>query len=54
MAAVLTLDDVRKAWDARDPRLIALIEQLCNQPVPTPDAPVRDGAPWSVRWRCFL
>ena len=44
MAAVLTLDDVRKAWDARDPRLIALIEQLCTQPVPTPDTPVRDGA----------
>ncbi len=44
MAAVLTLNDVRAAWDARDPRLIALIEQLCNQPVPTPDAPVRDGA----------
>ena len=44
MAAVLTLDDVRKAWDAHDPRLIALIEQLCTQPVPTPDTPIRDGA----------
>ncbi|MBM3979018.1 MAG: hypothetical protein FJ304_01800 [Planctomycetes bacterium] len=44
MAAVLTLDDVRKAWDARDPRLITLIEQICNQPVPAPDAPIRDGA----------
>ena len=44
MAAVLTLDDVRKSWDARDPRLIILIEQLCNQPVPAPETPVRDGA----------
>jgi hypothetical protein len=44
MAAVLTLDDVRKAWGARDPRLIALIEQLCNQRVPAPEKPLRDGA----------
>jgi hypothetical protein len=44
MAAVLTLDDVRKAWDARDPRLITLIEQLCNQPVPAPETPIREGA----------
>src|SRR5262245_10749843 len=44
MPAVLTLDDVRKAWDARDPRLITLIEQLCNQPVPDPETPIREGA----------
>lgn len=44
MPAVLTLDDVRKAWDARDPRLITLIEQLCNQPVPAPETPIREGA----------
>ncbi len=44
MAAVLTLDDVRKAWDARDPRLITLIEQLCTQPIPAPETPIRDGA----------
>ncbi|QJW99536.1 BRCT domain-containing protein [Frigoriglobus tundricola] len=44
MAAVLTLDDVRTAWDARDPRLITLLEQLCNQPVPAPDTPIRAGA----------
>ena len=44
MAAVLTLDDVRKAWDARDPALITLIEQLCAQPGPTPETPIRDGA----------
>src|SRR5262245_44338820 len=44
MAAVLTLDDVRKAWDARDLRLITLLEQLFNQPIPSPDKPIRDGA----------
>ena len=44
MAAVLTLDDVRKAWDARDPRLITLLEQLCNQPIPDPETPIREGA----------
>ncbi|MDY3551722.1 BRCT domain-containing protein [Gemmata sp. JC717] len=44
MAATLTLNDVRKAWYARDPRLITLIEQLCNEPVPPPETPVRDGA----------
>ncbi len=44
MAAVLTLDDVRKAWDARDPRLITLIEQLCTQPPPPPEKPIRSGA----------
>src|SRR5262245_5814912 len=44
MAAVLTLDDVRKAWDARDLRLITLLEQLFNQPIPSPDKPIRDGS----------
>src|SRR5262245_25600196 len=44
MAAVLTLDAVRKAWEARDPRLIKLIEQLCEQPVPRPETPIRKEA----------
>jgi hypothetical protein len=44
MTAVLKLDDVRKAWDARDPRLIQLVEQLCKQPVPPPEKPIRQGA----------
>ncbi len=44
MAATLTLEDIRKAWDARDPRLIKLIEQLCEQPVPRPDKPIRKEA----------
>jgi len=44
MAATLTLDDIRKAWDARDPRLIKLIEQLCEQAIPRPDKPIRKEA----------
>ena len=44
MAAVLTLDDIRKAWDARDPRLIKLLEQLCTQPIPRPETPIRREA----------
>jgi len=44
MAATLTLDDIRKAWDARDPRLIKLIEQLVQQAVPRPTTPIRKEA----------
>src|SRR3954469_13469448 len=44
MATVLTLDTVRKAWEARDPRLVKLIEQLCEQPVPKPETPIRKEA----------
>lgn len=44
MAATLTLDDIRKAWDARDPRLIKLLEQLVTQPPPKPDKPIRREA----------
>lgn len=44
MPAVLKLDDVRRAWDTRDPQLIQLLEQLCRQPDPQPEKPVRQGA----------
>ncbi len=44
MAATLTLDDIRKAWDARDPRLIKLIEQLVQQAIPRPTTPIRKEA----------
>jgi hypothetical protein len=44
MAATLTLDDIREAWEARDPRLITLLEQLVNQPVPRPTTPIRKEA----------
>jgi hypothetical protein len=41
----LHLTDVRLAWDARDPELVALLETLVTQPDPTPETPVREGAP---------
>ena len=44
MAATLTLEDIRKAWDARDPRLIKLLEQLCEQPIPRSETPIRTEA----------
>lgn len=45
VAATLTLDDVRRAWDTRDPELPRLIAQLAEQPDPVPEKPVREGAP---------
>ena len=45
MAATLTLDDVRRAWDTRDPELPRLIAQLAEHPDPEPEKPVREGAP---------
>ncbi|HEX4607343.1 MAG TPA: hypothetical protein VH092_03980, partial [Urbifossiella sp.] len=44
MTAALSLTDVRRAWDTRDPELPRLIARLAAQPDPTPDKPVRDGA----------
>jgi hypothetical protein len=36
------LQDIRCAWEARDPDLVRLIEQLAEQP--KPDTPIREGA----------
>ena len=44
MATLLTLDDVRRAWDARDPELVKYIEVLTDQPDPQPATPIRQGA----------
>ena len=62
MSATLRLDDLRRAWECRDPELVADVAQLAEQPDPVPDQPVREGAPtWdeflrtikspSFRWR---
>jgi hypothetical protein len=40
----LHLDDVRRAWEARDPELIRLIETLTEQPDEKPETPIREGA----------
>ena len=38
------MDDVRRAWEARDPALVDLIVELAARPAPEPETPVRDGA----------
>lgn len=43
--SALTLTDLRRAWDTRDPELPGLIARIAVQPDPTPETPVRDGAP---------
>lgn len=45
MATQLHLDDLRRAWEARDPELVRLVQQLINQPDEPPKKPVRSGAP---------
>jgi hypothetical protein len=41
----LRLDDVRRAWESRDPDLPDLIGEVAQQPDTTPGAPPREGAP---------
>jgi hypothetical protein len=41
----LHLSDLRLAWEARDPELVRLIEELAVQQDEPPAAPVREGAP---------
>jgi hypothetical protein len=45
VAATLTLADVRRAWETRDPELPRLVARLAEQPDPPPEKPVREGAP---------
>ena len=45
MSATLKLDDVRKAWDARDPDLPAILSSLVTQSDPEPETPIRPEAP---------
>jgi hypothetical protein len=44
MPTQLHLDDVRRAWEARDPELVRLIEALAEQPDEKPETPLREGA----------
>src|SRR5262245_36356098 len=44
MATPLTLDDIQRAWDARDPELVKYIEVLSGQPDRPPATPIRQGA----------
>ena len=45
MAIRPSIDDARRAWEARDPILVDLIETISSRPDPEPEAPVREGAP---------
>jgi hypothetical protein len=44
VSTLLRLEDLRRAWDARDPELVRLVELLANQPEESPHVPVREGA----------
>jgi hypothetical protein len=41
----LRLDDVRRAWESKDPELIGLVTDLAKQPDEVPGTPPREGAP---------
>lgn len=44
MANRITIDDARRAWEARDPAVVDLVVALAETPDPKPDGPVREGA----------
>jgi hypothetical protein len=46
----LHLEDLRLAWQARDPDLVRLIDALAVQTDETPETPIRDGAPTFARF----
>ncbi|RUL87062.1 BRCT domain-containing protein [Tautonia sociabilis] len=45
MAIRPSIDDVRRAWEARDPVLVDLIVTIAARPDPEPEPPIREGAP---------
>ena len=44
MTIRIQMQDIRRAWDARDPALVQLVEALAVQPDEEPETPVRKGA----------
>jgi hypothetical protein len=40
----LRLDDIRRAWEAKDPALVDLVVRLAEQPDEPPKTPIRQGA----------
>ncbi|WP_435020873.1 BRCT domain-containing protein [Tundrisphaera sp. TA3] len=44
MSTRLRLDDVRRAWEARDPDLVGLVSALAGQDDEAPATPIREGA----------
>lgn len=45
MDAPIRLEDVRRAWEARDPETVALVVDLARQDDPEPETSIRAGAP---------
>lgn len=45
MATSIRLEDVRLAWEARDPETVSLVVDLAGQDDPEPEPPLRAGAP---------
>jgi hypothetical protein len=43
-AVTLTLEDIRRAWEARDPELVKLVAAIAAQPDEEPETPIREGA----------
>src|SRR6478752_2732065 len=46
----IRLEDVRLAWEARDPETVPLIVELAGQADPAPETPIREGAPTFERF----
>jgi len=45
VATPIRIEDVRSAWEARDPGTVALVVDLARQDDPEPETPLRAGAP---------
>lgn len=45
MDTTVRLEDVRLAWESRDPETVALVVDLARQDEPEPETPIRPGAP---------
>jgi hypothetical protein len=54
MPNTLSLADVQQSWNTRDPQFIRLLSQLSTQSEPTPETPIRDGAPTFDGWLAYL
>ena len=54
MAATLTLDAVKLAWERRDPQFPELVATLSTQTDPTPETPIREGAVTFESWLNYL
>jgi hypothetical protein len=50
MSATLHIEDLRQAWDARDPAFVDLVLRLVSQPDEPPATPLRQGAPTYDAW----